>query len=136
MAAGTATPRAERTGGDFPAVFYGVIRVIDGFTDITGKLISLTMALLVAIITYEVFARYLFNAPTVWVYESSYMINGTAFMLGCAYALLKGAHVRTDIFWERYSERALAGEHVARHHVAVSRSHPARRAAVHDPGRL
>jgi len=105
MAADTAASRAGPAGGDFPAVFYGIIRVIDGFTDITGKLISLTMALLVAIITYEVFARYLFNAPTVWVYESSYMINGTAFMLGCAYALLKGAHVRTDIFWEQYSER-------------------------------
>ena len=33
------------------------------------------------------------------------MANGAAFMLGCAYALLKGAHVRTDIFWEHYSER-------------------------------
>jgi TRAP-type mannitol/chloroaromatic compound transport system permease small subunit len=59
----------------------------------------------VAIISYEVCARYLFGAPTVWVYESSYMANGAAFMLGCAYALLKGAHVRTDIFWDKYSER-------------------------------
>ncbi len=33
------------------------------------------------------------------------MANGAAFMLGCGYALLKGAHVRTDIFWEGYSER-------------------------------
>jgi TRAP-type mannitol/chloroaromatic compound transport system permease small subunit len=33
------------------------------------------------------------------------MANGSAFMLGCAYALYKGAHVRTDIFWENYSER-------------------------------
>ncbi len=33
------------------------------------------------------------------------MVNGSAFMLGCAYAMLKGAHVRTDIFWEQYSER-------------------------------
>jgi TRAP-type mannitol/chloroaromatic compound transport system permease small subunit len=33
------------------------------------------------------------------------MVNGSAFMLGCAYALLKGAHVRTDIFWDGYSER-------------------------------
>jgi TRAP-type mannitol/chloroaromatic compound transport system permease small subunit len=90
---------------DFPAAFYAIIRVIDRFTNATGNLISLAMALLVAIICYEVFARYLFNAPTVWVYESSYMINGSAFMLGCAYALLKGAHVRTDIFWEQYSER-------------------------------
>jgi hypothetical protein len=33
------------------------------------------------------------------------MTNGAAFMLGCAYTLHKGAHVRTDMLWERYSER-------------------------------
>ena len=91
--------------GDFPLAFYAIIRGIDRFSDLTGRLISVSMAALVAIITYEVFARYLFRAPTAWVFESSYMINGAAFMLGCAYALLKGAHVRTDIFWENYSER-------------------------------
>lgn len=105
MPADIGTARSDPAGRDFPRAFYAVIRVIDGFTNVTGNLVSLTMALLVAIITYEVFARYLFNAPTVWVYETSYMINGTAFMLGCAYALLKGAHIRTDIFWEQYSER-------------------------------
>jgi TRAP-type mannitol/chloroaromatic compound transport system permease small subunit len=99
------TAPARTAGGEFPAAFYAIIRVIDGFTDITGKLIALSMALLVAIITYEVCARYLFSSPTIWVFEASYMVNGSAFMLGCAYALLKGAHVRTDIFWEQYSER-------------------------------
>jgi len=97
--------RVDGARGDFPATFYAVIRVIDGFSDITGRLISLAMVFLVAIITYEVFARYLFRAPTAWVYESSYMTNGAAFMLGCGYALLKGAHIRTDIFWDNYSER-------------------------------
>ena len=97
--------RANGATGDFPAIFYATIRGIDRFSDVTGRLIALAMVFLVAIISYEVCARYLFNAPTVWVYESSYMANGSAFMLGCAYALLKGAHVRTDIFWERYSER-------------------------------
>jgi TRAP-type mannitol/chloroaromatic compound transport system permease small subunit len=33
------------------------------------------------------------------------MTNGAAFMLGCAYTLYKGAHVRTDMLWEKYSER-------------------------------
>jgi TRAP-type mannitol/chloroaromatic compound transport system permease small subunit len=97
--------RADGREGDFPAAFYAIIRGIDRFSDLTGQLVALAMIFLVAIISYEVCARYLFNAPTVWVYESSYMANGSAFMLGCAYALLKGAHVRTDIFWENYSER-------------------------------
>jgi TRAP-type mannitol/chloroaromatic compound transport system permease small subunit len=94
------------TGGrDFPPVFYAVIRIIDRFSDGTGRLISLSMLFLVGCITYEVAARYLFNAPTIWVFEASYMVNGSAFMLGCGYALLKGAHVRTDIFWDNFSER-------------------------------
>lgn len=93
------------SGGGFPPIFYAIIRTIDGFSDTLGRLIAISMILLVLMMTYEVFARYLFGAPTIWVYESSFMVNGSAFMLGTAYALLKGAHVRTDIFWEAYSER-------------------------------
>jgi TRAP-type mannitol/chloroaromatic compound transport system permease small subunit len=98
-------PLAGGTSRDFPPIYYAVIRWIDGFSNITGKLISLTMLFLVLSITYEVVARYFFRAPTVWVFESSTMANGSAFMLGCAYALYKGAHERTDIFWDNYSER-------------------------------
>ncbi|HZO00068.1 MAG TPA: TRAP transporter small permease subunit [Burkholderiales bacterium] len=90
---------------DFPPAFYATIRGIDRFSDLSGKLISLSMLYLVATISYECFSRYLFNAPTLWVLESSYMTNGSAFMLGCAYALHKGAHVRTDMLYEKFSER-------------------------------
>ena len=90
---------------DFPAAFYALIRGIDRFSDLIGRLLSLSMLWLVASISYECFSRYLFNSPTIWVLESSYMTNGSAFMLGCAYALHKGAHVRTDMLWEKFSER-------------------------------
>ena len=102
MSANAGAPPVE---GDFPSAFYATIRAIDRFSDVTGRLFALSMLVLVAIITYEVVVRYAFNAPTVWVFEASNMLNGSAFMLGCAYALYKGAHVRTDIYWERFSER-------------------------------
>lgn len=92
-------------GNEFPRAFYAIIRAIDRFTDVTGRIIALTMLFLMLTITYEVVMRYGFNAPTAWVYESSFMANGAAFMLGCGYALYKGAHVRTDIYWENFSER-------------------------------
>ena len=50
-------------------------------------------------------ARYVFNAPTIWSFDVTYMLYGTIFMLGAAYALLKGAHIRTDFFFERWSIR-------------------------------
>ena len=90
---------------DFPPHFYAVIRRIDRFTDATGKLVSLSMIFLVVSIRYECFSRYLLNAPTIWVMDTSYIANGSAFMLGCGYAMLKGAHVRTDMLWDKYSQR-------------------------------
>jgi TRAP-type mannitol/chloroaromatic compound transport system permease small subunit len=103
MSASTGT--SPQPGGEFPSVFYAAIRWIDRFTDVTGRFFALTQLLLVAMITYEVCSRYFFNAPTVWAFESSTMANGASFMLACGYALSKGAHVRTDIFWEKFSER-------------------------------
>jgi TRAP-type mannitol/chloroaromatic compound transport system permease small subunit len=105
MSVNTGTPRAPGASGDFPSAFYATIRAIDRFSDLTGRLFALVQIYLVAIITYEVVSRYFFNAPTVWVFEGSTMANGSSFMLACGYALYKGAHVRTDIFWENFSER-------------------------------
>ena len=105
MAVSTGTPPADGASGDFPSGFYATIRHIDRFSDLTGRLFALVQIFLVVTITYEVVVRYFFHAPTVWVFESSAMANGASFMLACGYALSKGAHVRTDIFWDKFSER-------------------------------
>ena len=95
---------AERTYGPPPALL-ATIRTIDGFTDWTGTIISWLSIPLVLGVAWEVAARYLFNAPTVWAYDMTYMLYGSLFMLGAAYALHKGAHIRTDFFWEKFSVR-------------------------------
>jgi TRAP-type mannitol/chloroaromatic compound transport system permease small subunit len=81
------------------------VRVIDKFTDTTGVWIAWLNIPLVAAVSYEVLARYLFNAPTIWSFDVTYMLYGTIFMLGAAYALHKGAHIRTDFFYEKWSDR-------------------------------
>jgi TRAP-type mannitol/chloroaromatic compound transport system permease small subunit len=105
MPVSTGTTPAPGASGDFPQVFYTIIRWIDRFSDVTGRLFALTQVFLMVTITYEVCMRYFLTAPTVWVFEASTMANGASFMLACGYALYKGAHVRTDIFWDKYSER-------------------------------
>ena len=82
-----------------------LVRIIDNFTDTTGTWVAWLNMPLVLIVTYEVLARYLFNAPTIWSFDVTYMLYGTIFMLGSAYALHKGAHIRTDFFFERWSIR-------------------------------
>ena len=80
-------------------------RVIDRFTDVTGFWVAWLNVPMVLAVAYEVIARYVFNAPTIWVFDVTYMLYGTIFMLGAAYALLKGAHIRTDFFYEKWSIR-------------------------------
>jgi TRAP-type mannitol/chloroaromatic compound transport system permease small subunit len=81
------------------------VRVIDKFTDTTGTWVAWLAIPLVAVVAWEVIARYAFNAPTIWSFDMTYMLYGTIFMLGAAYALHKGAHIRTDFFFERWSVR-------------------------------
>ena len=81
------------------------IRIIDTFTDLTGTVVSWLAIPLVGGVAYEVIARYVFNAPTIWSFDLTYMLYGALFMLGAAYALHKGAHIRTDFFWDNFSPR-------------------------------
>jgi TRAP-type mannitol/chloroaromatic compound transport system permease small subunit len=82
-----------------------LVRIIDKFTDTTGTWVAWLNIPLVLAVSYEVLARYLFDAPTIWSFDVTYMLYGTIFMLGAAYALHKGAHVRTDFFFENWSTR-------------------------------
>jgi TRAP-type mannitol/chloroaromatic compound transport system permease small subunit len=86
-------------------VLLATIRAVDSFTDRTGTIVSWLSVPLVGAVAYEVTARYLFNAPTIWAFDATYMLYATLFMLGAAYALHKGAHIRTDLFWEQFSTR-------------------------------
>lgn len=80
-----------------------IVRVIDKFTDFTGTLVAWLNVPMVLVVSYEVIARYVFGAPTIWSFDLTYMLYGTIFMLGAAYALHKGAHIRTDFLYEKWS---------------------------------
>lgn len=86
-------------------LFLGAIRAIDRITQWTGYLFALLVIPLVLANVAEVFMRYVMNSPTVWALDTTIMSYGSLFMLGSAYALLKGAHVRTDMLWEKFSDR-------------------------------
>jgi len=90
---------------EIPAAHIRLVRLIDKFTDTTGTWVAWLNVPLVLAVSYEVLARYLFDAPTIWSFDVTYMLYGTIFMLGSAYALHKGAHIRTDFFFEKWSIR-------------------------------
>jgi TRAP-type mannitol/chloroaromatic compound transport system permease small subunit len=94
--------------GSPPTGLVTIVRVIDTFSEWCGRLFAWMIIPLMLALTWEVIARYVFHAPTVWAYDTSYMLYGSHFMLGAGYTLLKGGHIRTDIFYQNWSPRTQA----------------------------
>lgn len=88
-----------------PGWLVTVVDGIDRLTTATAGIVSWIVVPMVLALVYEVTMRYLFHAPTIWAYDVTYMAYGTHFMLGASYALLRGAHIRTDIFYQNWSHR-------------------------------
>jgi TRAP-type mannitol/chloroaromatic compound transport system permease small subunit len=74
----------------------------------SGKLISWLTALLVLIVCYDVFSRYLLNSSSVAVQELEWHIFSIIFLLGSAYTLKTDNHVRVDVFYSKLSEKGKA----------------------------
>jgi TRAP-type mannitol/chloroaromatic compound transport system permease small subunit len=89
-----------------PRWVLSIVTIIDTVIgEWSGKLFCWLVLPMVFGLAYEVIARYAFNAPTVWAYDVTYILYGSHFMLGAAYALYKGLHIRTDMFYANYSIR-------------------------------
>jgi TRAP-type mannitol/chloroaromatic compound transport system permease small subunit len=88
---------------DMPRWQARTIHAIDTFSLWVGRIIAwLTLPLMLSMI-YEVVARYFFTAPTVWAYDLSRMLFGATFVLGAAYALSRGLHIRSDFLYRKWS---------------------------------
>jgi TRAP-type mannitol/chloroaromatic compound transport system permease small subunit len=93
---------------DFRVSMGKVIRVIDTISEWSGKTVSWLVLVFTLVLGYEIVMRYIFNAPTKWAFDISYMLGGSYFLLGEAYTLLKKKHVRIDIFYALFSARKKA----------------------------
>ena len=99
---------AERRGGsgkmpeDMPSWMSLLITKIDLFSKWVGNIVCWITIPLILGMVYEVFARKLFHAPTIWAYDMSRFLYGALFMLGAGYALSKGVHIRADFLYRNF----------------------------------
>ncbi|MFQ5997362.1 MAG: TRAP transporter small permease subunit [Dehalococcoidales bacterium] len=77
-------------------------RSITRSSEWTAKAVSWIVAALIISICYDVFMRYVFNAPTIWSYSLSYMMGATLSALGLAYVHSIGGNVRVDVLYVRF----------------------------------
>ncbi len=101
----TTPSRGEGTPEGLPPALMSTVRGLDAISRWSGWIVCWLIIPLVLSLTYEVIARYVFNAPTIWAYDTSYMLYGTFFMLGASFALYRGGHIRTDMLYQNWPPR-------------------------------
>jgi len=87
---------------DMPKWMAFLITKIDLASKWIGNIVCWLMIPLIISMVYEVLARKLFLAPTVWAYDMSRFLYGALFMLGAGYALSKGLHIRADFLYRDF----------------------------------
>lgn len=85
-----------------------LVKSIDWLSDKVGVGISWLTTLLVVVVCYDVFTRYLLNKSVVAVMELEWHIFALIFLIGAGYTLKENGHVRVDVFYGRFSPRVRA----------------------------
>ncbi len=70
-----------------------------------GRPVSILFLLITAFSFYEVVMRYVFNAPTIWVHETTIALTAICFAFGGAYCLGTDRHIRVVLLYDQAGPR-------------------------------
>ena len=73
-----------------------------------GRAFGWCILILTLSVSYEVFVRYVLNAPTVWAFDMMIQMYGALFLMCGAYALAQDTHVRADVVYRLLPIKAQA----------------------------
>ena len=85
-----------------------IIGAIDRFTERLGSGLSWLGLAMMLVTVLVVFLRYGFDIGWIAMQETVLYLHAAIFMLGMAYTLKHGGHVRVDVFYRNFSKRGQA----------------------------
>ena len=77
----------------------GIIHAIESLSIWVGRAFAWCIMILTLAVSYEVFVRYVLNAPTVWAFDVMIQMYGALFLMAGPYALAQDGHVRADVIY-------------------------------------
>jgi TRAP-type mannitol/chloroaromatic compound transport system permease small subunit len=97
-----------RRGGAGEGRLQRFLLTVDSISSWVGKAFAWCILILTFAVSYEVFSRYVFGAPTEWAFDASYILYGSLFLMAGAYALCRNGHVRGDFLYRQWRPRVQA----------------------------
>jgi len=83
------------------------IRIVDSVNE-KARFLGILFVVMTLIMSYEVVARFVFNAPTIWAWDVNTQLLCFIVILSGGYTLAHKGHVRMDMFTSRWSARRRA----------------------------
>jgi TRAP-type mannitol/chloroaromatic compound transport system permease small subunit len=90
-----------------------IIHRLESFSEWIGKIAAACVMLLIALVLFDTFGRYLFSSGSIALQELEWHLHDFIFLLGISYALKHNAHVRVDLFYEKFSPALKAWVNIA-----------------------
>jgi TRAP-type mannitol/chloroaromatic compound transport system permease small subunit len=97
--ASSAVPEAEAR------MLTKLVYAIESLSVWVGRAFGWCILVLTLSVSYEVFMRYVLNAPTVWAFDMMIQMYGALFLMAGPYALAQDAHVRGDVLYRLFPVR-------------------------------
>ncbi len=85
-----------------------LIYIIESLSIWVGRAFGWCILILTFSVSYEVFVRYVLNAPTVWAFDMMVQMYGGLFLMAGPYALAQDTHVRGDVLYRLFPVRVQA----------------------------
>jgi len=85
-----------------------LLKIIEGISEWSGKLFAYLLWPGVAVLVYEIGARHLFNAPTIWAHGVTQRIFAGYYIICGAYLIVYKSHINMDVIYNRFSLRTRA----------------------------
>lgn len=76
---------------------------VDRFVERLGNLCAWLVLIAMVISVYEVICRYVFDAPTSWVHETTTFLVASIFALGGPYTLARNRHIQITVLYDLLS---------------------------------
>ncbi|AMD02084.1 TRAP transporter small permease subunit [Halomonas chromatireducens] len=91
-----------------PRTIRRYVRLVDRLNRGVGRVIMYLVFVMMGLLLYASFSRTVLNSPLMWGVEMSQFMLVSYYLLGGAYAMQMGAHVRMDLFYSRWTPRTQA----------------------------
>ena len=84
------------------------VRYVDATNRVVGNVVMYLALVMLALLLYGSLTRYVINVPVVWIIEMTQFVMAAYYILGGGFSMQDDAHVRMDVWYERWKPRTRA----------------------------